>query len=589
MKKGILSVSIGSVLYYLNIRQKRWALLISLMLLFSSLLDVFGLASIIPIIKIASKPEIVTTNKYLSVVYSGLGFSSIRNFLLFLIISVFIFFILKNLFILLVNYIQQKFIANVTVKIIDMQYAKYYQLPFWHFNNLGSSKILNHVNTTPDLYCSFLLQPLFVLFSEFMIISFIVIGVAIYQPILFLILAVILGPTTYLIYSSLESKSRELGERMDDLRPKTFSLLHDSYMGFVDLKLSEKQEIFQKRYLSIVKEYADLKAIVQLLKAIPTKIIETIAILGIVLIFMYSLFISNHTENILTLLGLFVAAAYRLMPSINRILNSLMSLKGHQFTLENLKIYRDTHQHLEESIQQKNINFNNSIVFDNISYSFPDGKDLILKDISLEVSRGEKIGFIGSSGAGKTTLMNILLRFYKENSGSIMVDGIPLVDDNLKAWRKLLGYVRQDVFIMEGNILENITLGEKNVDYDRLYRSIEQASLKDYIDKLPQGLLTLVGEQGSKLSGGQKQRMGIARALYKKAEILVFDEATSALDNETEREVTEAIKKLSDTDITLFIVAHRITTLKDCDRIYEIKNGRLVGQHQYKDIFKSIM
>jgi ABC-type multidrug transport system fused ATPase/permease subunit len=550
---------------------------------------VFGLASIIPIIKIASEPEVVMSNKYLNFVYSGLGFASIRDFLIFLIVAVFVFFIFKNIFILFVNYIQQKFIANVTVKIIDMQYGKYYQLPFWYFNNLGSSKILNHVNTTPDLYCSFLLQPLFVLFSEFMIISFIIIGVAIYQPVLFLILAVILGPTTYLIYSSLESKSRELGQRMDDLRPKTFSLLHDSYMGFVDLKLSEKQELFQKRYLNVVKEYADLKAIVQLFKAIPTKIIETIAILGIVLIFMYSLFISSHTENILTLLGLFVAAAYRLMPSINRILNSLMSLKGHQFTLENLEIYRDTHQHLEDSYKQQPISFNKSIVFDRISYSFPDGNDMILKDISLEVERGEKIGFIGSSGAGKTTLMNILLRFYKENSGSIKVDGIPLVDDNLKAWRKLLGYVRQDVFIMEGNILENITLGEKNIDYDRLYRSIEQASLRDFIDKLPQGLQTHVGEQGSKLSGGQKQRLGIARALYKKAEILVFDEATSALDNETEREVTEAIKKLSDTDITLFIVAHRITTLKDCDRIYEIKNGRLVGQHQYKDIFKSIM
>ncbi|HKJ32922.1 MAG TPA: ABC transporter ATP-binding protein, partial [Balneolales bacterium] len=414
-------------------------------------------------------------------------------------------------------------------------------------------------------------------------------GVALYEPVLFLILAVILGPTTYLIYSSLEGKSRELGQRMDDLRPLSYGILLDSYMGYVDLKLTNRQKTFQNKFLKFVKEYANLKAMYQLFKMIPTKSIETIAILGIVLIFTYSLVLSNHTENILALLGLFVAAAYRLMPSINRILNALMSLKSHQFTIDNLELYRDKHQNQEESIEQKPISFNQDIAFENVSYKFPDGKKHVLNDISLKVQKGEKIGFIGSSGAGKTTLMNILLRFYNEDSGKILVDGVPLTEQNMKSWRKLLGYVRQDVFIMEGTIEENITLGDQNVDYNRLYRSIEQASLNDFVKSLPKGIKTSVGERGSKLSGGQKQRLGIARALYKNAEVLVFDEATSALDNETEREVTEAIKHLSDTDITLFIVAHRVTTLKDCDRIYEIKAGELVGQHQYDDIFKTIM
>ncbi|HKJ33353.1 MAG TPA: hypothetical protein VKA34_16070, partial [Balneolales bacterium] len=159
MKKSIIGKSIESVFYYLSSKQKRKAFLLSLLLLFSSLMDVFGLASIIPVIKIASEPKIVHTNKYLSFVYTKIGFGSVQDFLLFLIISVFVFFVIKNLFVLFVNYRQVRFISDVTVKVIDMQYSKYYQLPFWYFNNMGSAKILNHVNTTPDLYCSFLLQP----------------------------------------------------------------------------------------------------------------------------------------------------------------------------------------------------------------------------------------------------------------------------------------------------------------------------------------------------------------------------------------------------------------------------------------------
>jgi ABC-type multidrug transport system fused ATPase/permease subunit len=185
--------------------------------------------------------------------------------------------------------------------------------------------------------------------------------------------------------------------------------------------------------------------------------------------------------------------------------------------------------------------------------------------------------------------MNIILRFYKETEGEIKVDGTTLTPNHLKAWRSMLGYVRQDIFIMKGTIEENITLGDDIVDEKRLYEALEQASLKEFVDQLSKGVKTEVGEEGSRLSGGQRQRLGIARALYHNAEILVFDEATSALDNETEKEVTDSINRLSKTDYTLLIVAHRITTLKNCNRIYELNEGEIVAEHQYKDLIDAVV
>ena len=185
--------------------------------------------------------------------------------------------------------------------------------------------------------------------------------------------------------------------------------------------------------------------------------------------------------------------------------------------------------------------------------------------------------------------MNVLLRFYTEQQGAIFIDDQPLTPQHLHAWHNIVGYVKQDTFLMEASIQDNITLGDLEVDSERMRYAIEQASLQSFISGLPEGTDTLIGERGSKLSGGQRQRIGIARALYKQTEVLVLDEATSALDNETEREVNEAINKLSHTAITILIIAHRITTLRECDRIYELSNGEITAEHQYEDLVRKIV
>lgn len=586
---NIFVKAISSVSHYLTKEQKKKMGLFILALLMTSVLDVVGLAAIIPVIQIATDHSMIETNYYISMVYNFLGFESVSSFLLFLIIGVFSLFLFKNVVVILVDYRRVKFIASVTVSIADNQFSKYYGLKFWQFKNLGASKVINYVNATPQKYCYAFLSSLFKIMAEFFVISLIILGIAIYQPVLFFILTIVLGPTAILIYQGLKNKTKKIGEEMDELRPEAFSSIYDSFAGYVDVKLADKQKYFQEHFLKVKKDFLDLKALSRVYKKLPPKAVETIAILGVVLIFIYSLYFSSQTANVLTLLGLFVAAAYRLMPSITRILSSFMTLKKTQYALDNLEIYREKKYQEEVSTKTKPITFKNDIKISDLDYSFPDAKLRTLKNISFRVKKGERVGIIGSSGSGKTTLMNILLGFYKPGKGLIRIDGEPLAKQNILSWRKMIGYVRQDVFIMKGTLKENITLAEEDVNIEQLNKAVEQASLKEFVDGLSDGMNTYVGEGGSRLSGGQKQRVGIARALYHKAEILFFDEATSALDNKTEREVTQAINNLSDTDVTLFIIAHRVTTLKECDRIYELKNGEISGIHQYQEVIADVI
>jgi len=289
------------------------------------------------------------------------------------------------------------------------------------------------------------------------------------------------------------------------------------------------------------------------------------------------------------MVGAFAAAAYRLMPSLNRIMNAIMQVTKNQVAIENLNEYNELY--VKQSVMNRNvpIPFEKEITFENISFTFPKSKYPVLKSISFTVKKGEKVGFVGSSGSGKTTLMNILLRFFDEDNGRILIDGQPLKEDNLEYWRSMIGYVKQDIFMIDSNIMENVAFGEDKVDKHQLDLAVKQASLEDFVKTLPKGYDTEVGERGSRLSGGQRQRIGIARSLYRNAQILVFDEATSALDTQTEREVSEAIDSLSDTNKTIFIIAHRITTLKNCDRIYELKNGEISGVYTYNELVEKVI
>ncbi|TGE15559.1 ABC transporter ATP-binding protein [Hymenobacter elongatus] len=589
MNTGIIRYSLNSIRYYLTAPQKRKAGWMFVLLLLTSFLDVIGLASLVPVMMVAAEPGGTQKNKYFAALYNGLGFQSEQRFLLFLIVAVFLFFLFKNLFSTWVNYLQTRFTADVGLNIIQNQLTKYLNFPFWYFNDLGSAKLINSTLQVPGTYVNMVLRPLFIFFSEVAVVLVIVVSILLYKPLLLLILALVLVPATLLTYSALRSRSQAIGNRVNELRPVSFSIIGDLFTGFAELKLAHKQHQFKDRLLTNQQEIQKLDAEVYLYTLLPLKVIEMVAILGVLTIFLYAIYIPNSSTNLITLVGLFAAAAYRLMPSVNRMLMAMVQLKQCQYTIENLELYREPKYQASQSQEQVDLSFRQAITLDNLVFSFPEAPTPALRGVSLTVEKGQKVGFIGSSGSGKTTLMNLLLRFYTEQQGHILVDGNVLGPEHVEAWHRIIGYVKQDTFLMEASIKDNITLGDAQVDEDRLSYAVEQASLRSFVSGLPEGVDTLIGERGSKLSGGQRQRIGIARALYKRTEILILDEATSALDNETEQEVNEAIAQLSHTDMTILIIAHRITTLRDCDHIYELSAGKIVSTHTYQDLLSRVL
>lgn len=584
MVPNILLEALRSANYYLTTAQRREAGWQLVLLLASSILDVFGLATLVPVLLVAVEPGAVQRSKYFGWLYNQLGFQSERNFLLMLIAVLLIFFLLKNIFSAWVNYIQAKFTSRIGLTIIQTQLDKYLNFPFWNFMDLGSAQLINSTLQVPSTYVSMIVRPLFILVSEASIVLVILVGIMLYKPVLLIVLALILAPATFLTYKALRGRSQRLGNELNILRPISFSIIGDIFNGFVELKLAGKHPQFKEKLIDNQSRIQDLDADAYLYALLPVRVIEMIAILGVLTIFVYALMLPGASGSLLGLVGLFAAAAYRLMPSVNRILTSLVQLKQCQYTIENLETYRGPGFLQRPDPVQKPLQFEQLLVIDHLGFTFPGASKPALNGISFRVKKGEKIGFVGASGSGKTTLMNVLLRFYLEQQGHILVDEKPLNSQNLDAWHRLIGYVKQDTFLMEASIRANITLGETIVDEQRLSHAIQQASLGQFVSGLPEGLDTLIGERGSKLSGGQRQRIGIARALYKNTQILILDEATSALDNETEREVNEAISQLAHTDMTILLIAHRITTLKDCDRIYELADGNIIAEHKYSDL-----
>ncbi len=574
---------------HLSTSQKKKLKWIALLIFLSAVLDVFGLASVLPLVKMATEPEVIHTNKYFSFVYDYLHFTNDKSFMVFFIVVILLFQFFKTGFGIFVNYIEGKFMADVANNISRNQFSKYFSLSYFNFNSVKSSRIINHVQQNPASFTAWVMLPILMLFSESIILIFIVTLIAVYNLKLFLFILMIIGPASYLLYKSVNTKNEQIGRGLDKMFPQALAAINNSIMGFVDIKLANKIDFYREKFLKYQKEYHNLSMSSIVINMIPFRGYELVAILGIVVIFVYAIFIEGGSQDVIMMVGAFAAAAYRLMPSLNRIMNAIMQVTKNQVAIENLNEYNELY--VKQSVMNRNvpIPFEKEITFENISFTFPKSKEPVLKSISFTVKKGEKVGFVGSSGSGKTTLMNILLRFFDEDNGRILIDGQPLKEDNLEYWRSMIGYVKQDIFMIDSNIMENVAFGEDQVDKHQLDLAVKQASLEDFVKSLPKGYDTEVGERGSRLSGGQRQRIGIARSLYRNAQILVFDEATSALDTQTEREVSEAIDSLSDTNKTIFIIAHRITTLKNCDRIYELKNGEISGVYTYNELVEKVI
>jgi ABC-type bacteriocin/lantibiotic exporter with double-glycine peptidase domain len=357
--------------------------------------------------------------------------------------------------------------------------------------------------------------------------------------------------------------------------------------AYGDVQLTNKQQYFFKNFTTLVEKINRLDSLqIGIYSKIHQRLNDIVLGLSLLIIFGFAYLFRENAAQILSLLTVFGIAAYRVLPAVNRIMGSTLAIKNVSYLIKELKPLAKYKLHEYKSIQP--LPLAKSIKFENVGYNYPDNPAEVLQDVSFHIEKGETIGFIGSSGSGKTTLLHVFLRFLSQTKGIITVDGTILDETNNPAFQKSIGYVQQNVYIKNGTLSENIAFGlePSEIDNALLMRAIDDAMLSDFIAQHPDGLNMALGENGVKLSGGQRQRVGIARALYKDSQILLFDEATSALDHETEKAIVSTINHLAKLDKTIVIVAHRITTLEMCDRIYDLKNGKIDGVYQYSEILK---
>ncbi len=450
----------------------------------------------------------------------------------------------------------------------------------------NSSELIAGISTKANNVVNSALIPVLVLISSLLMLIAIVSMLLTIQPFVTIFAFVGFGSIYIAITFIVKKKLRSEGEKVSRQSVQVIKALQEGLGGIRDVLIDGTQEVYCKVYSTADRTFRSSQANIGILGSSPRFAIEA---LGIVLIAVLAYFLASRPEGIseaIPLLGALTLGAQRLLPILQQSYSSWSGLKGGE------SLVRDALDLLDQPLPEHSkgiaiepISFKSLISVENLSYKFSGHDKAVLDRLNFTVPKGSKVGVIGSTGSGKSTLLDVLMGLLLPTGGALKVDGQQITDTNYRSWQAHIAHVPQSIFLADATIAENVALGvePKNIDWDRVKESLRRAKILQTIETMPLGLKTVVGERGVRLSGGQRQRIGIARALYKHADVVILDEATSALDNETEREVMDSIYSLSD-DLTIFIVAHRLSTLKNCSQIIELEQGTLKRFGQYEDL-----
>lgn len=564
----------NQISYIFTREQKIKFFLLLVVIIFTTFLELLGVTAIMPLIDVLTTPESIESTWYLQWLYENFRFSDTSQFLVFLAGCLIVVYLLKNVFVAVMYKLQYHFAYSNQRKLAYRMLDCYMHQPYYFHLTHNSADLIRGINT--DIVMMF--QGILAILQLLAEISVcIVLGVFLFLKDKSITIGVVLALGVFLLFFAGRFKVylSRLGEESRVYSAGIIRWLQQAFGGMKETKIMGREDYFLNCFDNEYSHWADLEKNYRYLQLIPRPIMETICIIALMIAIMIKLGNGTNGENFISTISVFAIAAFRLLPSFNRITAYISSL------LFNIPAFEAVYNELREieeialkAIRQSDENeileLHDAIHVKNLSFKYPEGDDAVLQNVSLEIPRNKSIALIGPSGAGKTTLADLILGALEPTEGTIYVDNTDIYK-HLAAWQKNVGYIPQNIYLMDDTIEKNIIYGAGETDERKLWRAIEEAQLKDFVMSLSAGINTIVGEQGIRLSGGQRQRIGIARALYNNPEVLVLDEATSALDNDTEKAVMEAIESLSGSK-TLIIIAHRLTTVKNCDLKYEVKN-----------------
>ncbi len=556
----------------------------------NSLVDVIALSSVFPAIYIATQQEVIQKNVILSNLYRYLSFSSKDTFVLFILFSVLLLFLFRMLFALLVLKYQQKVGFGVANECVNLMGCVFFLKNILEIKQTTIGELDKEIRFLPLQLVNFVLLPLGIIVSEIVVIVVILLGIISLNIKLFLVLTLTLFPLISFFYWLIRKKNQHLGLELNAAATLSFNYSRELINGYADIKLQNKSSFFISRLLKSMQQYNAIQIKTNLYQQITPKLLEWSALLLVIMIYVYAIVNKESKGELLLLLAVYIAAAYRLLPSLNRINSSLLLIKQYEFILGIFEKSKKQLQQQEQVIKNSDtkLTFNKHVLLDNVSLSYSsDSNKLVLKSINLRIQKGEIIGLIGKSGSGKTSLVYTLAGLLPITQGKIWVDATEINNQRLHLWQRKIAFVYQDIFLMNGTILSNIVFGEEEdkVNLNKVWDCLKSVQLEGFVNSLSQGIYTPIGENGGYLSGGQKQRLVIARALYRDVSLIIMDEATSALDEATQESVMhslyETAKKCS---LTLVLIAHRMSSLKYCNRVIHLENGQVSRELSYQDL-----
>ncbi|MDA7733966.1 ABC transporter ATP-binding protein/permease [Candidatus Pelagibacter sp.] len=581
------------ILFFLTPSELKKAGLLLILILIMALIDMMGVASILPFMAVLTNPSLIESNAILNNIFQAsnvIGIKTIKEFIFFLGILVFLILIFSLSFKAVTIYVQARFIQMREYSISKRLLETYLNQQYSWFLNRNSADLGKSILSEVGLIVTQGLTPMFNFITQIIITSSLIILLLLIDIKLTLIIIFVIGGAYFLIFKLSRKFLNRIGKERLFSNEQRFKAISEAFGASKEVKVGALEKVFSNRFSTPSLVYAKHQATSQIINILPRFFIEGIAFGGMLIIILYIISKVGTFNNAIPIIAVYAFAGYRLMPSLQQIYSAGSTLKfvspSIKILYEDLKDLKSPNTNHEQGVMQ----LNKAITLNKINYNYPNSSRTTLRDIDLTIPARKTIGFVGETGCGKTTTVDIILGLLEPQKGTLEIDGKVITKNNKRSWQSSIGYVPQHIYLSDDTIAANIAFGIdlKDINYQSVVKSSKIADLHQYVtNELPNQYQTVIGERGVRLSGGQRQRIGIARALYHNPKVLILDEATSSLDNQTEKAVMDAVNNLSN-DITIILIAHRLNTVKNCDIIFKLDKGELISQGTFDEVINDI-
>ena len=570
-------------------REKIKTLGLLMLMVVVALLEMVGIGAIPAFILVVGSPEKVLAHPVSGMVAQWFGVENSYDLLVTGSIGLIALFVVKGLMVSLVSYIRIRFVQYKYTEISDRLFRAYMMAPFTFHLSHNSSGLLRNVVTETQMLMYYVFNPMLNVVLNVITMVLILTILFVAQPLFSVIAMSALGLVTFGMLRFVQSRTAHFGKQEQTHREISNKAVMEGLAGIKDIRVLGRESFFTTLFAQSTSAKAKAQYFIGMVGAINRPIFETITVVGVLALALALSARDTSIERIIAVLALFAAATYRLMPIFQQLMGEINQIRYYLYSVE--PVHADLtglgfDEELEKEQPIERLSFANSIEFKNITYAYPETDKRVVNDVNLTIPFGSAIAFVGASGAGKTTMVDLLLGLLQPEHGEILVDGNN-IQTNLRGWQQNIGYIPQNIYLADDSLMRNVAFGlpDHAISEAQFREAVQAAQLTELIESLPDKEHTLIGEAGVRLSGGQRQRIGIARALYHNPRLLVMDEGTSALDNLTEKYVIEAIENLRN-DRTIIMIAHRLTTVKNCDVIYLMKEGKLLDAGTYDELIK---